>query len=100
MLSDIGARDLIAECQPGHRYRGQGCRGVESEAESEDDGFEVIEAESEASMENTRRIDRGVRLKACMGLMMGPAVEVGSMKVGDQIEVLASREQFYTNQRL
>ena len=58
---------------------------------------EVREAEPEAAMKKTRRVDRGARLKACMGMMMVPAAEVGSMRVGDDIEVLATGEHFYIN---
>ena len=76
----------IAGCQPAHRYRERGCRVVEPEAESENDGLEAREAEPEAAMKITRRIDRGARLKACMGMMLGPAAGIGSMKAGDQIE--------------
>ena len=57
----------------------------------------VREAEPEAAMRKTRRIDQGAKLKACMGMMMVPAAEVGSMKVGDEIEVLATGEHFYVN---
>ena len=56
---------------------------------------EVREAEPEAAMRTTRRIDRGARLQSCMGMMMVPAGQVGSMKVGDRIEVLATGEHFY-----
>ena len=58
---------------------------------------EVREAEPEAAMRKTRRIDQGAKLKACMGMMMVPAAEVGSMKVGDEIEVLATGEHSYIN---
>ncbi len=55
------------------------------------------EAEPEAAMRKTRRIDAGAKLKACMGMMMVPAAEVGLMKVGDEIEILATGEHFYVN---
>ena len=58
---------------------------------------EVREAEPEAAMRKTRRIDQGAKLKACMGMMMVPAAEVGAMRVGDEIEVLATGEHFYIN---
>lgn len=58
---------------------------------------EAREAEPEAAMRKTRRIDEGAKLKACVGMMMVPAAEVGRMEVGDQIEVLATGEHFYVN---
>ena len=59
---------------------------MEPEAESENNGLEVRKAEPEAVMKNPGRIDRDARLKGCMGMLMGPAAGVGSMKAGDQIE--------------
>ena len=58
-------------------------------------GLEARQAEPEFAMRKTRRIDQGAQTKSCMGMMMVPAAEVGSMKVGDQIEVLATGEHFY-----
>lgn len=58
---------------------------------------EAREAEPEAAMKKTRRIDEGAKLKSCMGMMMVPAAEFGTMRVGDQIEVLATGEHFYVN---
>ena len=66
-------------------------------ASSDHNGVAVREAEPEAAMKKTRRIDEGAKLKACMGMMMVPAAEFGMMKVGDEIEVLATGEHFYVN---
>lgn len=66
-------------------------------ASSDDSGVEVREAEPETAMKKFRRIDEGAKLKACMGMMMVPAAEFGTLKVGDEIEVLAIGEHFYVN---
>ena len=76
----------------------EGVKKLEKVGENDDDiGVEVREAEPEAAMRKTRRIDQGAKLKACMGMMMVPAAETGSIKVGDDIEVLATGEHFYVN---
>lgn len=75
----------------------EGVKKLEKVEERGNDGLEVREAEPEAAMRKTRRIDEGAKLKACMGMMMVPAAEFGSMKVGDDIEVLATGEHFYVN---
>ena len=63
-----------------------------------DEGVKAVrEAEPEAAMRKTRCVDQGAKLKACMGMMMVPAAEVGTMRVGDQIEVLATGEHLYIN---
>ena len=61
------------------------------------DGVELRAAEPEAAMAKTRRVDEGAKLKACLGVMMVPAAEFGTMDVGDEVEVLATGEHFYVN---
>ena len=75
----------------------QGVKGSKCEAQGNNAGLEVREAEPEAAMRKTRRIDEGAKLKSCMGMMMVPATEHGSIRVGDTIELLATGEHFYIN---
>ena len=64
---------------------------------SDENGVKVGEAEPEAAMRMNQRIDEGAKLEASMGMMTAPAAEVGSMKIGDPIEVLATGADFHVN---
>ncbi|KAL9136832.1 MAG: hypothetical protein Q9175_001957 [Cornicularia normoerica] len=75
----------------------EGVKALTDGVETAKNRLEMREAEPEAAMRKTRRIDAGAKLKACMGMMMVPAAENGSMKVGDEIEILATGEHFYVN---
>ena len=75
-----------------------GVKELNGKAKRDDGSLRVREAEPEAAMRKTRRIDEGAKLKACMGMMMVPATGVdSSMKVGDEVEVLATGDHFYIN---
>ncbi|KAI9714638.1 MAG: hypothetical protein M1812_006303 [Candelaria pacifica] len=55
-------------------------------------------AEPDEALRKHRRVDKGDPYKACMGMQMVPAVEKGTIKVGDVVEVLEIGEHLYIKQ--
>ncbi|KAL8688931.1 MAG: hypothetical protein Q9218_005278 [Villophora microphyllina] len=55
-------------------------------------------SEPSKTMKNYRSIDEGAIGKACLGMQMIPAAELGVINVGDSIEVLQTGPHFYIKQ--